>query len=197
MEQLSVQSNRTELANRPAAPILEALESAQNDLITEDLATFLVAHHILITGTDSISAIKTYFKRTPGVEGLVDELLGQLEKVDLISVAGDKITVKQPFFDLGGNVENLQRFLPRIFKLSAERVLSDAALGVNKAKKEAVRYFALPDDEETAAEAQAIYIEFKAKMLNLVSKADRQNRKGKGVRVVGVFNCAMNPEDFQ
>lgn len=197
MEQASVQIRPNERAESPAVQLMTKLLTEQEALVTEDLGTFLVAHYILITGVDSVSAIKAYFKRTPGMEDLVDELLNQLEKVDLVSVDGDKINVKQRFFDIGGNVENLRRFLPRIFKLSAERVLSDAANGVHQSKKEAVRFFALPDDKETAAEAQALYVEYKAKMLNLISKAEKQGRKAEGVRVVGVFNCAMNPEDFQ
>lgn len=197
MEQTSVQLNPAERAESPAAQLMGNLLSAQADLVTEDLGTFLVAHHILITGIDSVAAIKAYFKRTPGMEDLVDELLNQLEKVDLIAVDGDKVNVKQRFIDIGGNVENLLRFLPRIFKISAERVLSDAAKGTHKTKREAIRYFAIPDDKETSAEAQAIYVEYKAKMLNLASKIEKQGRKGDKVRLVGMFNCVMNPEDFQ
>lgn len=197
METTSVKVHELAQAGDPGAQLVGNLLAAQADLVTEDLGTFLVAHHILITGIDSVSAIKTYFRRTPGMEELVDELLLQLEKVDLVAVKGDRIEVKQRFIDIGGNVDNLLRFLPRIFKISAERVLSDASNGAHKGKREAIRYFAIPDDKETAAEAQALYVEYRAKMLNLVSKADREGRKAEGVRLVGVFNCAMNPEDFQ
>lgn len=197
MELTSIQSKANEAATSPVAQLMGNLLSPQADLVTEDLGTFLVAHHILITGIESVAAIKAYFKRTPEMVDLVDELLLQLEKVDLISVDGDRILVKQRFIDIGGNVENLKRFLPRIFKISADRVLTDAVNGDHKAKKEAIRYFAIPDDKETAAEAQAIYVEYKAKMLNLISKAEKQGRKAEGVRLVGVFNCAMNPEDFK
>lgn len=196
MEQISILENKESLEN-PTAKLVGNLLSSQSEIVTEDLGTFLVAHHILITGVDSVSAIKTYFKRSPEMADLVEEVLQQLEKVDLISIEGDKIQVKQRFIDIGGNVENLQRFLPRIFKVSAERILSDATRGTHQSKKEALRYFALPDDRETAAEAQAIYVEFKAKMLNLISKADKQGRKAESVRLVGVFNCALNQEDFQ
>lgn len=188
-----------EPVSRPQSPVSQAvgnLLSSQADLVTEDLASFLVAHHILISGLDSIAAIKEYFRRMPEVLPVVDHILAKLHEAELIQVSGDKIKATQRFVDIGGNVENLRRFLPRVFKISAERILADAELGSHKAKREALRYFALPDDNETSAEAQALYLEFKAKMLNLVNKADREGRTAERIRLVGIFNCALVPEDF-
>jgi len=183
-------------ASAAANQMIGNLLSSQSELVSEDLASFLVAHHILISGNDSIASIKEYFRNTPDILEIVDELMNSLEQSNLISMTGDKIKVAQRFVDIGGNVENLRRFLPRLFKLSTDRVLSDAEAGTLKEKKEALRYFALPNDKETSLEAQAIYLEFKTKMLNLISKAEREARKAESIRLVGLFNCALVPEDF-
>lgn len=199
MQQASIELknfNSPQAASVALGQFVGNLLPTQSELVTEDLATFLVAHHILITGINSVAAIKQYFQSVPDIQGIVEELLVQMERSDLLSITGDEITIKQRFVDIGGNVENLKRFLPRIFKLSADRILSDAAKGNHKSKKEALRYFVIPDDQETATEAQALYVEYKAKMLNLVAKAEKSGRKGEGVRLVGVLNCALVPEDF-
>ena len=198
MEQASLDPAQTRQspASNAANQLIGNLLSSQSNLVTEDLATFLVAHHILISGNDSIATIKEYFRNTPDILEIVDDLMNALEQANLISMTGDKIKVSQRFVDIGGNVENLRRFLPRLFKLTTERVLDDASSGELKNKKEALRYFALPNDKETSSEAQAIYLEFKTKMLNLGAKVDREGRKAEGIRLVGLFNCALVPEDF-
>jgi hypothetical protein len=172
------------------------LAYSQAGLITEDPATFLVAHHILLSGVTSLSSVKAYFARSPEILEIVDDLLLKMEKADLIAVQGDALTVKQRLADIGGNIEDLRRFLPRLFRIAAERVLKDAGDGSHKAKRESIRYFALSDDKATAIEAQAIYLEFRTKMLGLIEKGLREERKGSGVRVVGVFNSTLVPEDF-
>lgn len=196
MEQVTSTIQQLRAPKRPEDIAAGNLLAAQADLVTEDPATFLVAHHILVTGVQSISKIKSYFKRSPEVLEIVDELLCQMERADLISVDGDKLAVKQRFVDIGGDVENLRRFVPRLFKVSADRVLSDANSGLHKQKREALRYFAIPDDSQTSLEAQAIYLEFKTKMLALVDRASKEGRVAEGVRLVGAFNCSLVPEDF-
>ncbi len=198
MEQASLDPAQTRQspASNAANQLIGNLLSSQSELVTEDLATFLVAHHILISGNDSVATIKEYFKSTPEIHEIVEEVLNAMDLANLISIDGDKIRVSQRFVDIGGNVDNLRRFLPRLFKRTTERVLEDAAKGRLKEKKEALRYFALPNDKETSSEAQAIYLEFKTKMLNLISKTEREGRKAESIRLVGLFNCALVPEDF-
>lgn len=172
------------------------LKPTQADLVSEDPAAFLVAHHILISGESSVSKIKTYFKRAPEVLELVDGLLAQLEAADLISVDGDTLSVKQRFIDIGGDVNNLKRFVPRLFKITSERILEDASEGTLKANREGLRYFVIPNDMATSIEANAIYQEYKTKMLTLTEKIDKEGRTADSIRLVGAFNCALQPEDF-
>ena len=172
------------------------LKPTQADLVSEDPAAFLVAHHILVSGETSVSKIKTYFKRAPEVLELVDGLLAQLESADLISVDGDNLSIKQRFIDIGGDVHNLKRFVPRLFKITSERILEDASEGMLKANREGLRYFVLPNDMATSIEASAIYQEYKTKMLALTDKVDREGRSADSIRLVGAFNCALQPEDF-
>lgn len=173
-----------------------ALGGRPASLLSEDLATFLVAHHILITGNDSVSSVKRYFRQQQEILDLVDDLLIQLEASELLTVNGDKILIKKRFIDIGGNADNLRRFLPRLFELSSDRVLKDALNGSNALKREGVRYFAIPNDNETSIEAQAIYLDFKNKMQALSEKTDKFERRSESVRLVGVFNCSLVPEDF-
>lgn len=197
MNQTVIEANVSKSKSFPIPELSGNLSATQADLITEDLGTFLVAHHILITGVDSVSAIKAYFKRTPGMEDLVDDLLLQLENAELISVNGDQLTVHQRFIDVGSSVESLQRFLPRLFKVTTDRVLTGMARGESIAKKEGVRYFVFPDDRETSLEALALCAEFRTKLANLEKKAESRGRMADGVRLVGFLNCVLNPEDFQ
>lgn len=173
-----------------------ALQPARAEVITEDLATFLVAHFILVTKNDSVESIKSYFKNTPDVEGYVEEILCTLESIGLISVTGDKVSFHKRQIDIGSKPEILAKFLPRLFKVSVERLLADARAGIVRQKKEGLRYFVLPDSPKVAADAKALYLEYKAKMLALIERAEKDNVKADGVRLVGSFNCALNPEDF-
>lgn len=196
MEQSAVEVQSKVLKSGVATPVIGNVTASQLDLVSEDLATFLVAHHILTTGISSVSAIKIYFKRAPEVLEVVDSILGQLENADLISVEGDIISVNQRFIDIGGSWENLQRFIPRLFKLSAERVITDAIAGEMKGRREALRYYVFPNDPESSIELQAANLEYKAKLLEIMEKADRKGRKAEGIRLIGTFNCALRPEDF-
>lgn len=198
MEQI-VSSEKRAVASSAHSQNLDQgnLLSAQADLLTEDPATFLVAHHILLTGVDSVDAIKSYFKRAPGILGIVDELLAQMDSEGLVSVDGDKLTVSQRFLDLGGDVQNLRRFLPRLFKIAADRVLTDAVTGAQKQKRDGIRYWAIPNDTKSSLEAQAYYLEFKAKMSVLADRIVKEDRMAESVRLVGAFNCSLSPEDFE
>jgi len=167
------------------------------ELISEDLGAFFVAHHILISGVDSVAAIKAYFKRTPEMEHLVDEMLLQLENYKFISVKGDQLIVHQKFYDIGSGVDVLERFLPRLFKLAASRVLTGMSDGSGRSNREGIRYFILPDDRETAVEALALCKEFRAKFTALSKKTEDDERQANGVRLIGFLNCVLNSEDFQ
>jgi hypothetical protein len=185
---LGVASSKNELTN--------ALGPERSELVTEDLATFLVAHYIVVTKNDSVRSIAEYFRATPDVAGCVEEILCQLENSGLISISGDKVTFNKQQIDIGNNPEVLSRFLPRLFKISVDRLLTNAKDGVIRRNKEGLRYFVLPDNPEVASEAKALYLEYKTKMLALIEKAEKQNLKSDGIRLVGSFNCALNPEDF-
>ncbi len=173
-----------------------SLSTSQVNLITEDLATFLITHYVLISGNKSVASIKEYFSRSPEIFDLVDDLLVQMEKSNLISVDGDKVLVKHSLIELGDNLETLRKFVPRLFRLSASRVLTSYETNTLKQQKEALRYFVMPNNFESNTEAQAIYLEFKSKMKNLVQKNIAQDRNGDGIRLVGVFNCLLQSEDF-
>jgi hypothetical protein len=174
----------------------DALGPDRSELLTEDLATFLVAHYITVTKNDSIKAIKEYFASTPDVAGCVEDILCQLEDVGLITVNGDKLTFLKKHIDMGNNPSVLARFLPRLFKMSVDRLLTNAKDGSFKKKKEGLRYFVLPDSPEVASEAKALYLEYKSKMLALIEKAEKQGTRSEGIRLIGSLNCVLNPEDF-
>lgn len=173
-----------------------SLEPARSDLVTEDLATFLVAHYIVVAKNSSVRSIKDYFRATPEVAGCVEEILFELEKVGLINIKGDEVSFNKSHIEIGTNPDVLSRFLPRLFKISVDRLLENARGGTIKKNKEGLRYFVLPDNPEVASEAKALYLEYKSKMFALIEKAERQNLKADGIRLVGSFNCALNPEDF-
>jgi hypothetical protein len=173
-----------------------ALGPERSELVTEDLATFLVAHYVVVTKNNSVRSIAEYFSATPDVAGCVEEILCQLEDAGLICITGDNVTFNKPHIDIGNNPEVLSRFLPRLFKISVDRLLTNAKDGVIRRNKEGLRYFVLPDNPEVASEAKALYLEYKTKMLALIEKAEKQNLKSEGIRLVGSFNCVLNPEDF-
>jgi hypothetical protein len=197
LEQTVVNVNRpVEASDKPLAS--DGLSSvwAQPNLVTEDPATFLIAHHIVVTGTKSVAAIRKYFSRAPEILEVVDVVLSEMERAEVISVDGDTITAKERFVDLGGNIENLRRFVPQLFQIAADRVLEDAAAGLHRPKRDGIRYWAIPNDKRSSIEAQAIYSEFKAKMNALVDRIKTEDRNGESVRLVGTFNCSLSPEDF-
>jgi hypothetical protein len=173
------------------------LLSGQSALLTEDLAAFLVSHYVLVTGVDSVAAVRANFQPVPEVFEIVDGLLAQMEEKGLLSIFGDKIHVAQRFADIGGNVDNLRRFLPQLLRLSSERVLTDADEGMLGPKREGLRYFVIPDDEESSIEAQAIFMDFKLKMMNLAARVAKDERKSSGVRLVAALNCSLEAEDFR
>lgn len=183
-----------------AAPIINQLPNAlgpeKAELLTEDLATFLVAHYVLVTKTNSIQSIKEYFNATPDVADCVDEILCQLESLESIAVCGDRITFLKEHIDVGSDPKILARFLPRLFKISVERLLANLKSGTLKKNKEGLRYFVLPDNPAVAGEAKALYLEYKSKMLALIDRAEKQGLSSEGIRLVGSFNCALKAEDF-
>ena len=150
--------SNTEIAKTSSgsSALPEALEHLQSELLTEDLATFLVAHYVLVTKNDSVSSVRDYFRSTPDIFECVDDILFQLETVGLVEISGDKISAKKHHIDVGNDSEVLLRFLPRLFKVSVDRVLKNAKAGTVRSNKEALRYFVLPNTPEVATEAKAV-----------------------------------------
>jgi hypothetical protein len=180
------------VADSRKAQLPNALGPERAEVLTEDLATFLVAHYVLVTKNDSIQGIKEYFRPTADIYECVEEIIVQLEAVGLLSVSGDKVTIAKSHIDLGSDPNVLSRFLPRLFN----RLLKNAKAGVLRNKREGLRYFVLPDRPDVANEAKALYLEYKAKMLALIERAEKEDVPTESIRLVGVFNCALNPEDF-
>lgn len=168
----------------------------QSDLLTEDPATFLISHQVLVSGIDSVAALKEHLKPVPEIAGLADELLVEMEKQGLISVDGDEISVKSRDINLGGDAKNLKRFLPRLLEIASKRVLMNAQEEGFERKKEGLHYFVLPGDEESANEARAAYREFRARMQAIKTKAIKEGRKGDSIRFVSVANASLVAEDF-
>ena len=119
-----------------------------------------------------------------------------MEEADLIAIEGDQIKLKQQFVDLGDDLQNVRRFLPRLFMIAADRVLEDATIGAHRAKKDAIRYWAIPNDQKSSLEAQAAYLEYRAKMNAIAARVKTEERCGDSVRLVGAFSCSLSPEDF-
>ncbi|MCO5143147.1 MAG: hypothetical protein M9962_08670 [Oligoflexia bacterium] len=168
----------------------------QKDLVNEDLARFLVTHYVHVCGDRTLEELKKYFQNTPEIEGIVDDALASMEETGLVSIKNGFIKVNRAARDVNDDPVSLARFLPRLMKLASERVLENAKTGEHKKKKEFVRFFAICDDAETAAEARAIYSEYVAKMRALIEKTEKENRRSENVRLVGVVGCSLVPEDF-
>jgi hypothetical protein len=75
-------------------------------------------------------------------------------------------------------------------------VLQDAVTGAHRPKRDAIRYWAIPNDKESSVEAQAAYLEYRAKMNAIAERVKTEERCGDSVRLVGAFSCSLSPEDF-
>ena len=169
----------------------------QASFVTDDLADFLVMHQTLICGDGlTVADIKRMYENSPGLADVVDEVLGKLERFDLIRFEAGRIQVRSTSLEMNSNVESLSKFLPRLFRLGVTRVLRNARTGEHKRRKEFARFFVFPGDADTVSEARALYEEYKAKMVELIARADREQRRTDKARLVGVFGCSMEAEDF-
>lgn len=168
----------------------------QSAVVNEDLARFLIAQFITTCGIRSVEEIRKTFSVAAEFEGIVDDVFSNLESLGVIEIKNDVIKMNKFAVDVNESPESLERFLPRLMKLASDRVLQNSKSGEHKQKKEFLRFFTIPDDPETVAEARAIYSEFVAKMRQVIERAGKENRKSESVRFVGVVGCSLVPEDF-
>lgn len=175
-------------------------EDSPNDhspVITEDLASFLIVNQVVVGGFHSIQELKDYFSNTPEVQDLVDHTLSGMEAVGMIAISGDKIDCLESVVDSGSDPRELLRYIPNLFRLAAKRVLKNASQRPEerKRRKESVVYYTMPDDPKLAAKVRDYEMEFRAKIASLHDEAKSINASSR-VRLVGVLDCILEPEDF-
>lgn len=203
MENLEIDAPRSQERGEAASKNLADTGTPVQQVSAEfldDPAAFLILHLIHILQVSRVSELKSYFSRSPDLLQDVDSILSRLEDENIVRVEGDAIvSLTARALDFGGNPAELKRFLPNLFRLAANRVLKNEEEnpGRRKARREMVRWFALSDNPEVAAEAKAIDLEYKAKMVALQEKA-MQGKMGpaNGIRFAGIVDCVLEPEDF-
>lgn len=167
--------------------------------LLDDPAVFYIFELVRLTNMNRVSELKSFFAGNPELLDLVDTVLLRMEEVGLLKIQGDNIICPKRFIDFGSNPTALKRFLPNLLRIAAQRVLKNEEENPErrKANKEIVRWFTLSNSPEIAAEAREIDLEYKAKLMALQEKAYREGTKeASGVRLIGMVNCVMDPEDF-
>ena len=176
-----------------------AYADSVSSLLFDDPASFFILCLVQVAEVQRISEVKSYFSKTPDMLPVVDSVLSRMEEANVVRIEGDVIALKSKFVDFGGDPAGLKQFLPTLFRLTANRVLTNEAENPErrKARKEMVRWFALGDNPTIAAEARAIDLEYKAKMVALQEKALRgATGPANGIRFVGIIDCVLDAEDF-
>ncbi len=177
--------------------IVEGSPSAHSAVITEDLASFLIVSQVVVGGYRSIQELRDYFSNTPEIQELVDYTLKGMEAAKMISVSGDKVECLETTLDSGSDPQELMRYIPNLFRLAAKRVLKDVVHRPEEKRrqKESVVYYTVPDDPKLASKIREFEMEFRAKIASLYDEAQAVNGNSK-VRLVGVLDCVLEPEDF-
>lgn len=203
MEELQIEP-KAEMAWRddrePSNYVLdELLDRNASSLITEDLASFLIIHLVVVAGITSLTELKEEVARAPGLDIAVDQVIRAMEDQGLLELQGDEIIKKYDHLDLGSNPNELLRFLPNLFRLAAKRVLKNEIQNpkLRRSNTESVRYYVLPDDPEAAKELRMLEQEFKAKVQKTLERSFEKGSKSSSLRFVGVFNCVLDVEDFE
>jgi hypothetical protein len=189
---VEVGTNHISEAAVPASEAKSAKASPAS-VITEDLASFVVANQIILTAPTTIEQVKQHFSHNAEIAPLVNHTLNALQDAELISIQDGKIEALVNDLSVGSDIDALERFVPNLFKRTASQILNDARTQKKTQRQEGLQYFVIPNDPELANEAKALFEEFRFKMLRLTEKA--RNYKGEP-RVIGVLNCLPDPEEY-
>jgi hypothetical protein len=164
----------------------------QFSLAAKDPATLALT--FLIVDKDNRPLNELYSKCPEALHGLLDTLLVELERREVIEITESAVRTKKKLIEIYG-VEHLRNFLPAVFELAANKILQTSVEEV-KQRKEMIQYYVLSDRVEITNEAQALIKEFKFKMDALKNKSAASSDPSIGHRMIGLYSYKMEMEDF-
>ncbi|MBY0471183.1 hypothetical protein K2X30_08460 [bacterium] len=168
--------------------------SEQADVITEDLATYGVVHYVLFSAPTTLDAVKEYFSFDPSLAPVVDQVIANMEDRELISIEGGVIRAKRTDIHFAPNPRYFSRFIPSLFELASKQVAEDGEKGIHIERKEGLHLIAIPNTPEVAIKAQAIFEEYRAKLIAL--SRSTENMRSEEIRILGTYNCLLDPKGF-
>jgi hypothetical protein len=121
---VEVGTNHISEAAVPASEAKSAKASPAS-VITEDLASFVVANQIILTAPTTIEQVKQHFSHNAEIAPLVNHTLNALQDAELISIQDGKIEALVNDLSVGSDIDALERFVPNLFKRTASQILND------------------------------------------------------------------------
>jgi hypothetical protein len=167
--------------------------SEQVDIITEDPATYLVAHHVVFNSPTTLESVLEYFSFEPSLAPVVHKVISSMEERGLLTVNAGIIRAEKQI-NIPSNPDQLIRYIPTLFELGVKQVIKDAKVGKIRERKEGLQITGIPNTPELAIQAQAIFEEFRAKLIALAN--NNETTRSEDTRIIGIYNCLIDPKEF-